>query len=212
MIYLLILLGIVLLVAFMPIRMIITTVQRNNNQLIVIKVKSFYGLLNLKFEIPYMDLIIKGIRPALQFNAKLETGTGKKLIDKNKILTLFEGNKIIKFYKASPISFNKLMKYTLRKTKIKDFFLNFTLGTEDAYYTALLYGVLWSIIGSIVSLRTNKINMTIQDISIIPAFDKKTFQYELSCIITIKAGHIIIVGIKALPVLLNARKKIVLQG
>ncbi len=89
----------------------------------------------------------------------------------------------------------KLKNYGSRKLSIHDFSLILTYGTEDAALSALIYGLLWGIIGSLLSILSNNLIFSTKDILITPYYNREEVNFEFSCIIKFKFGDIINTGI-----------------
>jgi len=75
-------------------------------------------------------------------------------------------------------------------------------GTGDAYYTAMLAGVLWAAVGMLVAYISGIFKSKSISINVLPDFNKRNFRADLGCILSIKNVHIIRILIK---ILLNRR-------
>ncbi len=90
----------------------------------------------------------------------------------------------------------KEIRSILRKAiVILDFRLKLKEGTGDASHTALLYGFLCSIVGVITSTLFNEFKTENKQIDITTNFSEKTIEADFNCILSIKIGNIILVGI-----------------
>ncbi|MFZ5353525.1 MAG: DUF2953 domain-containing protein [Bacillota bacterium] len=199
---------ILLILLLTPVHLKTETLQKKDKDLLLVKVKALFGVIKFKLELPFPELVFDGFRPGLRYSAELEAGEKGKLIKKkSKIMSLLEFDKLYESYKLNKGRFNKLFQYVLKKSRFRNLIIRLEIGAQDAFYTALAYGMVWTALGGVIAFMTNNANIALQDISVYPSFDKKAFNYKISCIITMLAGHIIIVGIKLVAALLNSRKK-----
>ena len=105
-------------------------------------------------------------------------------------------NEIIKLINDLKQLYFKKTRYILRKAiVILDFKLRLEEGTGDASHTALLYGFLWNIVGVITSLLFNEFKTENKHIDIKTNFNEKTIKADFNCILSVKIGNIILVGI-----------------
>ena len=83
----------------------------------------------------------------------------------------------------------------MKNIRINNIIIKISFGFEDAFNTALFYGVLCTLIISILVMLKKKIKMDIKELDLRPAFAKEALKVEFGCIIEVRLGHIII-GIK----------------
>lgn len=185
-----------LLLYIMPIRMKIKTIRVNEDDIVLLIVKTMYGIVNLKFELPFLDIVFINNKPALKYKAKIESNKTNRLMKMiSKIFTVDDFNKIKKYFHHDPVFFQKMKDYWFRKLIIHDFSIIIKYGTNDAALTAMIYGFAWTLIGSMLAILSNNLNLSTKDIVITPYFDQEKFSYEFSCIIQFKFGDIINTGI-----------------
>ncbi len=83
----------------------------------------------------------------------------------------------------------KLAKYINSKAAYKLIF-NVVIGTEDAFATAMLCGIVQSVAGSLVCFIKDKRHKIM--VSVVPSFGKRSFSFAADCIITLPLANIII--------------------
>lgn len=190
---------IALLLFLMPISVKLKTIRKNEDDVIIVRLKTLYGLLNIKFELPKLDITFVNNRPALKYKAELESNKTSKLWKKvSKIFTADDFQNVKKYFHHDPVLLNRLKNYWSKKLHIEDFSFILKYGTSDAALTALLYGTAWTFLGTLLSIIDNNLNFKAKNILITPYFDKETFAVEFSCIIKFKFGNIINTGIMVL--------------
>jgi hypothetical protein len=192
----------------MPISISIDIKRVNDNDSITIGVKTLYGLLRLKTEIPFLEIVFRNGKPSLKYKVEVTDKKRSKLFAQfTKLFSLTEGGNILEVYKKNKDRIKTALKYITKKTLIKNFNLKFRLGTGDAAETGILYGVAWIVIGSIMTFAGSYLNIIEPRIAVVPIFNQMQLRAELSCIISIRLGHIINTGIRVIPVLLSGNRK-----
>ena len=198
------LIAIVVVLYLMPIALSIDIKRVKENDSITIGVKTLYGLLKFKTEIPFMEIVFRNGKPALKYKVEVADKKRSKLFARfTKLFSVTEGGEILDIYKENKYRIKNALKYITRKTVIKNFNLKFKLGTGDAAETGILYGVAWIVIGSVMTLAGSYLNIIEPRIAVVPIFNQVQLRTELSCIISIRLGHIINTGIRVIPVLLS---------
>ena len=201
------------LIYFMPIKINIKTIKKNEDDVLIIRPSLLYGIINLKFEFPYLNLVIENLKPKLEYDAQLETNkSGNVLKKKEKKFSIEDFKKLYKYYLKNKEFFTLYYTFMKSKYKVRDFNLIVRFGTDDVALTAYLYGVAWIALGSLLSFASNIFNMEFEKIKIEPVFDKTIFKMEFNCIIMWKMGHIINTGIKIAWVMLKRKLAYRLQS
>lgn len=87
----------------------------------------------------------------------------------------------------------KAVKLLGKKSKIYDFFLKIKYGSGDAFYTAMIFGLLSVTLSALITLMKSSGNSTIEinDIELVPDFIENVFEVDFACIIEVKLGNII---------------------
>lgn len=198
----------ILLLYMMPIIISITVNKDNQNDKITIGVRTLYGLVKLKSEIPFLVITFEDGKPALKYRIEVANKKRSKLLARfTKLFSMKEGESLLKTYKNIKNKIRSVLKYILRKIKIGKFVLKLCIGTGDAAATGVLYGAAWIAIGNIMTLTRCYIDVNNPRIAIVPIFSKIQLCVDFNCIISMKLGHIINAGIRALPALLSGPGK-----
>lgn len=192
-IYIIICLGLIgILLHFMPIQIKFKVIKKNEDDAIIVRLKTLYGLLNLKFELPMLDIVFIDGKLALKYRAELESNKTNKLFKRiSKIFSTQDYNKVKKLFHHDPILINRLKKYWFRHIKLRELSLIFKLGMYDATMTALACGIIWTVLGTFLSILKANLDLTTKTLKISPIFDKEDFELEISCIINFRLGNII---------------------
>lgn len=201
-------LAILILLYFMPIVVNMKVKKDNENDKITIGIRTFYGLLKLNSEIPFLEIVFKDGRPGLRY--KIEVGNKKRsklLARLTKIMNVREGENVYNTYRRNKYIVTPIIKYITGKTKISSFNLKLGLGTGDAAATGILYGVTWIVLGNIMAFTSSYLNVYEPKVAVIPIFSKVQLSIDFSCIISLKLGHIINAGIRAIPALISRLRK-----
>lgn len=157
-------------------------------------------------------MIILNIRLTLGFTLKLENR------DCSVFITIYSfRNKVIKNIMVFPVpkknkkpkrktikrkrdlkqlrrTFHILRRLFRRSLIIKDFKLHIQEGTGDAYITAVLYGLIWSVEGMIENVIFSQYKVKNKEIKIDADFNGKYIKANLDCIFSLKIVNIITVG------------------
>ncbi len=163
---------------------------------IVLSVFILKGLVKYKYEIPKVDAGKKG------FIFKKVKEKGKKEKDKSKRRKKISYSYVlekIKYYRELKNKYHtlieKILGYLKCRLQIKKFDLNVTIGTDNAHHTAVLIGLCWSVAGLILSFIHNNLNLVEKKVNIKPDYMGKKLKVDLFCILNVRIGHIIIVGL-----------------
>jgi hypothetical protein len=206
--FLLALFFIMLLLYLMPVAVSIDVNRDNENDKITIGLKTLYGLLKLKTEIPFLMLTFENGKPVLKYKVELANRKRSKLLARfTKLMSLDEGEGMYKAYRNNKYKIISITKYLSAKIRIRDLYLKLSIGTGDAAATGLLYGILWIVLGSVMTYTRSCFNINEPRITVVPIFGNVQFIVDFSCIISMKLGHIINAGIRAMPVLLTDNGK-----
>lgn len=180
----------------MPIKIKFKISRVKDDDIIIIRVKTLYGIVNVKFEVPLLDIVFVNNKLGLKYKAKVQSNKTNKLWKKlSKIFTVDDFKNIKKYFHHDPVFFQKMLDYWTNKLTIKDFSFILKYGTNDAAFTALLYGAIWAILGPVLALLSNNLRFSTKNIIITPHFDSEIINIEFSCIIKFKFGDIINTGI-----------------
>lgn len=199
---------ILILLYFMPIVVRLDIKKDNENDKITIGIRTLYGLIKLRSEIPFLKIVFENGRPALKYKVEVANKEKSKLLARfTKILSMREGEGLYKLYKKSGHKFLPVLRYIMSKTRISEFNLKLSLGTGDAALTGILYGVTWIVIGNIMTFTRSLLKVYNPRVAVVPIFSRVQLSLDFNCIINLKLGHIINAGIRALPAIMSSMKE-----
>jgi ribosomal protein L23 len=190
-------------------------VRSGNKDIISISVFALAGLINIKLDIPLS--IFGDQKSKLRFPKKSEFGkriTNTQDEDKEfNVKDLYD--KAVKIYKliTSHKSFiGEVRKYMSGRVRLRRFELEIEFGAGDAYYTAIIIGIIWSIYGLIEYYLSNNNEMLNNEnhhnrVQVNPNFNKKSLMIDLYCIFNVKVANIIIISLKILKHYLKSKYK-----
>lgn len=183
------------------------------NDHIVLSVFILKGLIKYKYEIPKVDAKKKGFTfKKVKEKGKKEKDTSKK---KEKMSYSYVIKKIDEFRDFKDkyyVLIKKIITYLRCRLIIKKIDLNVTIGTDNAHHTAVLIGLCWSAVGLILSFIHNNLNLVEKNIKISPCYMGKKLNVDLFCILNVKIGHIIIVGLISLFYIIKSKMGFVKLG
>lgn len=199
-----VLIALAILLYIMPVTVGMALKRAGEKDKITIEVRTLYGLIQFKSEIPFLELIFKNGKPALKYRVEVTDRKRRRLFAQlTKLFSLDEGGKLFEIIKMKRHRLLAALKYLAGKTAVRKFSLRFTLGTGDAAETGILYGVAWIVIGNIMTLTRSYLNIKEPRITVVPVFNQVQLSIDLSCIISMRLGHIINTGIRLIPVFLS---------
>lgn len=205
---LLAIIAIAVMLYHMPIVITLDIRKDNQNDNITVGIKTLYGLLKLNSEIPFLKIVFENGMPGLKYKIEASDRKRSRLLARfTKILNIGEGESLYRMLKRSSHILMRPLKYIMEKTNIRRFSLKLSFGTGDAAATGLIYGAAWIVIGNMLALVNNFVKLSNPRIIIVPLFGSVQLAMDFSCIISIKFGHIISAGIRAIPALISSKKK-----
>lgn len=206
-----ILIGLVLigyLIYIMPIQIKIKFIRKNEDDVFLLRYKSLYGLLNLKFELPMFDIVFVDGKPSLKYRAQVGSNKTNKIFKRiSKIFTKSDIDNLKKYFRHDPVLLSRLKRYWFKHMNIRSLSIILKFGLINATVTAMLCGITWSILGTVLAILKNNLDVTTKDIKVAPIFDKEAIETEFSCIINFRLGDIINTGIMVLKRRREIKKK-----
>lgn len=189
----------ILLLLFIPIYIRIELKRKSGEDKIQLIVYILKGILKYKYEISYIDLIIK------YYNDHTDEKKGKSNeMKKDKKIKL--ATKLLKKSKK-PIDYKKVLKaiwgYLIKKIELKSINLKSTIGLGDAALTGILYGLIWSLIGTLTNIISQYKDINEINIENNPDFNNKICIIDFFCIIRLKIVHIIIASYRGVKVFIK---------
>jgi hypothetical protein len=155
---------------------------------------AFRGILKYEYEIPLIDIGKDGIK--FKRVKKVKPGTTEDNEGKNalKISEIFDMiSSLSGFYKKNRRIICKAREYIRRKFIIKEYRLKVEAGTNDAFQTGILTGMLWTAAGMLSSYILNNFKAGKSCVDVKPAFAEEKLNVDFLCIFCAKIAHIIIV-------------------
>ncbi|MDD4504006.1 MAG: DUF2953 domain-containing protein [Clostridiaceae bacterium] len=199
---------IALMLYLMPIAVSMDVNKDNDNDKITIGLRTLYGLLNLKTEVPFLKIAFENGRFALKYKVEVVGRKRNKLLAKvTKLMSMEEGEGLYDTYKNNKYKIMPFSKYIKKKIGIRNFNLKLSMGTGDAAATGFLYGILWIVIGNLMTFARSHLSINEPRIMVVPIFSQVQLSIDFSCIISMKLGHIINAGIRTMPALLSGMRK-----
>jgi hypothetical protein len=177
---------------FMSIQVKLKTIKKDKDDMISVEIRTFYGLMNLKLEVPMLDITFSKGKPALRYKAKLESPKKNKLYKSiSKVFSPKDFGSLKELINRDTVLIDRIKDYWLERLIVNEFCLELSYGILDAALAAIIYGLLWTVLGTAAAIIDRKINLNIKKLEIKPYFDRELFKLELSCIIKFKFGDII---------------------
>lgn len=186
----------VVIICLIKVNVVIEYNRQGVNDNFVLSFLALKGLIKYKYEIPKIDVNKKGVKfKRLKERGKKEKDTSKK---KGKMGYRYLIKKIEtfrNFQKKYNVLLEKVYKYLRCRIKIRKIDINVVVGTDNAHHTAVLVGICWSAAGLLLSYIQNKLNLMEKTVNIKPDYMGKKFKVDLFCILSVRIGHIIVVGL-----------------
>jgi hypothetical protein len=200
--------AIAVMLYFMPIVITLDVRKNGENDNIIVGINTLYGLLKLHSEIPFLKIVFENGRPGLKYKIEASDRKRSKLLARfTKIFTVGEGEGLYRMLKRGSHIIMRPLKYITSKTRISRFYLKLCFGTGDAAATGIIYGAAWIVIGNMLTFVNSFLKLNKPRIVIVPLFSGVQLAMDFNCIISIKFGHIIIAGIRAIPALISSKKQ-----
>lgn len=172
-------------------------VRNKEDDNIVLSFYTLKGVFRYKYEIPLVDTGKEGVK----FRLVRESG-GKRGAVPDKKGRLEAGeifDKILNvkdFFNENKSLICDLKDYLRDRLLLVEFNLKISEGTGNAYNTAIISGILWSLAGILTSYLSKTIRMMKKCVSILPCFNYEVFSVDFICIFHARLVHIIVVLMK----------------
>lgn len=154
-------------------------------------------LINYKYEVPLIDLEKNGIK-IRKFKEKRDVKEAEEKAERKvNFFSLYE--KIITIIKAKNEKNDiicEIREYLMGKLVMENMKLKVIIGTGDVYYTGIISGLVWGVVGVLTSYVLNNVKSIEKNISVINDFKNKKLNVDLHCIFSIRVVHIIVVRLK----------------
>ncbi|MGI6678832.1 MAG: DUF2953 domain-containing protein [Dehalobacterium sp.] len=204
---LLLFLILMLLIGLLPLRFKFNFLKKEKDDYINISWLVVPGIWNIKLEIPFIKFSTSTFWPVIK--TVLKIGGERPWIKKEQEETLdkVQLKKISRRIKILLQNFSMVRElgiWFLSKISLRYFFWCTEIGTKDAAQTGVLTGVFWSFKAFLYGCLQQHVKHVGSNpqISVIPDFQQEKAYFRLICIFDIRLGHIMIGGLKMLPLLL----------
>jgi hypothetical protein len=184
------------LICFTKLNIVVEYNRQGINDHFVLSFYIWNKRIKYKYEIPKLDAGKKGIL----FRKIKKRGKKEKDVSDKKNKTAY-GDIIDKFENFRNIQskysnvIRRINRYLKCRLQIKKLDINMSIGLDNASRTAILIGLCWTAMGLLISYLHNKLNLKEKSISIKPDYVGKKFKVDLFCILSVRIGHIIVVGL-----------------
>ncbi|TDL34311.1 hypothetical protein E2R51_00935 [Jeotgalibacillus sp. S-D1] len=184
----------ILYVFFSKIRLQINMIKTGQNDRIDFKLKLFNGLYRKEMSIPFIKEEGGTVKYEKQSQTKSEKTTEHGSFSMNDIETAKQKyNQFLKRYKHAKQHINELLK----KTSLEKWSTEIHFGVGAADYTALLSSLIWMTHSWCRLLLERKIILACQPSHrVVPLYGITAFKMSASCIVSIRLGHLMIIGVR----------------
>lgn len=195
-----------LLLYMMPVHLQVKLKKRDRDNDIAFITKTGYGLIKIKVELASLKLCFKKGKPLIEYKAEIVSPRTKKLLTGiNKLFSKNKMHKIKNIYKCNRKIISNTIKYITKKITVEKLYIKLGFGTGDAAETGFLYGLAWIAVGNLISFSNQFAAVRQPAAVIVPDFEHVCFSLDFDCIISLKLGHIINAGIRAVKVMISCR-------
>ncbi len=170
---------------------------------------SFFTLrekIKFKYEITFVKLKEMGLRLSTRIEKGKEEkfeGTKESQFEVWDFFNMAKGIKVLT-EKHKSLSLD-LKRYLKNRIILKNMKLDMIFGVGEAHYTAILTGILWTLMGNLLAAASDKIKIEKTDINIKNTFHEKKVLLDLYCIFNFKIVNIIVVAKKILFYLMKRK-------
>lgn len=197
-----------LILYIMPVKINADAEKHNEDIKITLGLKTLYGLVDIITEIPVLKLTFENGKPALKYKVEVADRERSRLLAGfTKLLSIEEGEGLYSIYKNNKEIISSPLKYLAKKISVRNLYLKLGMGTGEAASTGVLYGTAWIVMGNIMAFTGSHVSIKEPRIIIVPVFGSVHLSLDFNCIISIKTGHIINAGIRAIPALISGNRK-----
>jgi len=198
-IFIFLLLVILILLSFTYAKIIITVHRVNEDDFISIKLELLFGLIKLKFKIPYIDIVFNRLfKPGIKLKTSLDTKKKAGILKSKSIFGTGDFKEAYRKIKRTFLMYENVFKYIFSKTRIDSLRCHTEVGLDDAALTAVAAGVIWAIKSNLICIIAKKIVPENIVLDVHTSYSKIIFEIDLHCIIRIRIANIIIAGTKVL--------------
>lgn len=190
---------ILVLLSFTYAKIIITVHRVNEDDFIGINLELLFGLIKLKFKIPYIDIVFnRFFKPGIKLKTRMDTKKKAGILKSKNIFGTGDFEDAYRKVKKIFSLYKNVFKYILSKTRIDSLRCHTEVGLDDAALTAIAAGIIWAIKSNLICIIAKKIVPENIVLDVDTNYSKIIFEIDLHCIIRIRIANIIIAGTKVL--------------
>ncbi|AEI41291.1 DUF2953 domain-containing protein [Paenibacillus mucilaginosus] len=177
--------------------------QKGKDEDITVNAKALFGLVKLKFEIPFIRF--KNLQEGFEVKAKAKQvnstagqllGQAMENIGPEMLRKAYEN---IRKLLENTLNFNEWLRHMLGRVRCTQMDWKTTVGIGDAAETAFLAGAFWGIKTSILGLLFRYIPLEGQPrLAVVPAFNQTLIAVEVMCTFRIRMAYILLSGVQLL--------------
>jgi hypothetical protein len=176
----------IIIISFTSLQMEFKFIIRDGNNWSFMVVRLLNGLIRVRFNL----IIYPGQKKVFFLTRRKTHSTMKIRTSPKEVFQLFK--KTTQFYRKN-IDY---IEYLKPKVKVKEFSLMSKIGIGDAAGTALLAACTLNILNIIICHLRNYYGLPEHRLTVIPLFEEQGFELKADCIIDIKIGYIMFIGIR----------------
>lgn len=200
-----------LLVLLVPVRINLLFLRENRDDHLVIKVKTFFPPARFQVEVP----LLKQETPLdLNLEVEVRAGEDEPVWEKKKRVSAFDLDLEKLHWILSVYCNNRRLllfawRFISRAVTVEKFHLRFSSGTSDAALTGLLFGVGWTVAGSVDALLRKRLRFREPpQIDLRPDFSlAPLLKARLEAAISCRAGHFLLAGLLMLVATVRGGEK-----
>lgn len=172
-------------------------VRNNEDDDIILSFYTMNGIIRYKYEIPLVDMGSKSVKFKLVKEAGRKGVTTDRKKERLKPVEIFDKIAgVKKAYDENRQLVCDIRDYIRCRLLLVEFNLKIEEGTGNAYHTAIINGILWSVAGIFTSYLSNNLKVIKKCVSIVPCFKNAVFTVDFLCIFHVRLVHIIVVLMK----------------
>ncbi|MGE6628889.1 DUF2953 domain-containing protein [Bacillus sp. NPDC077027] len=185
----------------------------NDNDKIVLKMNTLYGLIRLKKVIPMVkvntgdqtiDIRETEVTGTGQEEAQLEKETDRKKIGKTDIKNVFHQ---MERMTKEIVDLNQILRQFFIQMKVVSLHWSTIIGLHDAALTGVAAGGVWSVKGALMAFLQEHLTFKHKPMyEVIPAFQHTMSKTHFSCIAYFRIGHAMLAAIRLLVHWIKGRK------
>lgn len=166
------------------------------NDLLVVEVSAWFGLIRLRYEIPVIKWTTSGGQPAVvaEVKGRRKQSAKEKRIDLQQIKTSL---KRYRSYLHRFVDVRPVMNQMLRHVRCTALEWHTVLGTGDAAGTGALAGAAWGVKSVVVGTISRHVTLhAVPRFSVQPVWNEARLGTQFRCVFHFRIGHLMIAGMR----------------